>query len=99
MTRRDRIYRSAAIDGRMVLVRGGLVVHERVVIANVPQSDDDIALDPFWPGRRGRHFTLGNAIRPVREYFQRCVSTHSTERSIHRVAAHSAVETAVPRVE
>ena len=60
---------AAGVHRRMVLVGRDLVVHERVVVADVPQRDDEIALDAFRPceaapaGRRPSSITCSRRSR------------------------------------
>ena len=99
VTGRHGIDRPAAVDGRVVLVRRDLVVHERVVVTDIPQRHDDVALDTSRSRRRRRHLALGDAIGPVRQHIQRPRRAHRAERPVHRVAAHAALQPAIPRLE
>src|SRR5206468_6489281 len=65
MSRGYSVDRPAGVQGWMVLVGGNLVVHEGMIISNVPQRYHDIALYTLRTFRRGRNFALCDTIRPV----------------------------------
>ena len=83
----------------MVLVGRNLVVHEGVIIPDVPQRYDNVALHPLRTLRSGRHFSLSDAIGPVREHFQRGIVAHGVQCRIHGIAPNAAVEPAIPGIE
>src|SRR5436853_5968322 len=70
-----------------------------MVVTDIPQCRDDVALDALRPLGCGWNFSLCDALRPIREYFQRSVMPHCAQRSIHGVAANTTVQTAIPGIE
>src|SRR5437660_8466987 len=70
-----------------------------MVVTDIPQCRDDVALDALRPLGRGWNFSLCDALRPIREYFQRSVVPHCAQRSIHGVAANTTMEKAIPGIE
>ena len=95
----NRVNGPAAIHCRVVLVGGSFIVHEGVVITNVPQSDDHIPLNTFRPLGRRRNFAFRDAIGPVGENFQRGIMTHRAQCPVHGVASNAAMQTAIPGIE
>ena len=93
-----RVDPTAGIDSWVVLRRGDLVVHERVIGTPVPQRHHQIAFDAFRPRRRRRHVAFGDAIGPVGQRTGGPRHAHIGERAVHRVAAHAGAETPFPRV-
>ena len=80
----------------MVFVRRDLVVHEGVVVTDVPQGHHEIALDAFRPGRRRRHFALVDALGPIGKGPRCPGQSHIDERTVHRIATHSGTEAPLP---
>ena len=72
-------------------------MHERVVVAHVPQRDDHIALDAFRPRRRRRHVALRDALGPARIGFQQSILALCVEDGVHRRPADAGPETPFPR--
>ena len=72
-------------------------MHERVVVADVPQRDDDIPFDAFWARRRRRQFAVGDALGPIGIGFQRSLFALIVQNAVHRVAADAGAETPLPR--
>ena len=62
---RDRVDASVRVHGRVILVGRHFVVHERMVVADIPQRHDQVPLDALRPRRRRRHLALGDALGPV----------------------------------
>ena len=93
---RDRIDAAVGVHGRMVLVGRGFVVHERMVVAHVPQGHDEVALDALRARRRRRHFALGDAFGPVGVGLERSLLALVVEHAVHRGAAHAGAEPPFP---
>src|SRR5262245_38415472 len=74
-------------------------MHEGVIVADIPQSCDNIAFDAFWPRGCRRYFTLANTIGPVGELFQGSRRAHAAQCCVHRITANSALQPAVPRFD
>jgi hypothetical protein len=92
----DRIHRPTPVHGRVVPVGGDLIVHERVVVSHVPERHDHIPLDASRPRGRRRHFTVGDAIGPIRQDAERARGPHRAQRPVHGSAANAALQTPVP---
>jgi hypothetical protein len=95
---RHGVHAPAGVDTWIVLRRGDLVVHERMIGSPVPQRQHQIALDPFRPRRCRRHFAFADAIGPIGQGPGGPRHAHVGERAVHRVAAHAGAETPFPCV-
>src|SRR5207249_9309443 len=66
--------------------------------APVPLRNDEVALDPTWPGRRlRRRFSFDDSIRPIREYLP--LRSDRLKEVTHGRSGRTNPCAAVPRVE
>jgi hypothetical protein len=82
----------------MVFIGRDLVVHERVVVSDVPERDHEVALDTRRPRGRRRHVALGDALGPVGVGLQRSLLALVVDDGVHRVAADAGAEPPFPRL-
>ncbi len=96
VTSRHGVDVSAGVHGRAILVRRDFVVHERVVVAHIPQRDDDVAFDAFGTRRGRRYVALRDAFGPAGVRLQQGLAL-VVEHAVHRRAADARAEPPFPR--
>ena len=87
---------AAGVDAGVVLVGRHEIVHEGLVAADVPEGEDEVALDPLRPRRRRRQLSRRDALRPVGVHVERRVHALNPEHVVHLVAAHSGAQPPLP---
>ena len=93
----DGVIGTVGVHRGVLLVGGDLVVHEGVVVAHVPQREDDVALDSLRARRRGRHLAGSDAIRPIGENVERTFALPGQER-VHGGTAGAGTEAPLPGI-
>ena len=71
-------------------------MHERVIVAHVPQRQNQVALDAGRSRRRRRDLTLRDALRPVGVDLQRACLSLVVQHAVHRRAAHAGSQPPLP---
>ena len=96
VARVHRIVRPAAIDLRMMLIGRDLIVHEGMIVADIPLGRHDVALDSRGARRHRRHGPVLDVVGPVRERLQVCVFAHLGHGGVHVGPANADAQPPLP---